>query len=76
MTLDPKENLIYSNYIGLKCSESSDIEELTLNVEIVGFDTSTSPETLEYKATTVKINKIKTNTTCFFNFTSFYKFLS
>ena len=60
MTLDPKENLIYSNYIGLKCSESSDIEELTLNVEIVGFDTSTSPETLEYKATTVKINKIKT----------------
>ena len=38
MTLEPKENLIYSNYIGLKCSESSDIDELTLNVEIAGYD--------------------------------------
>ena len=60
MTLEPKENLIYSNYIGLKCSESSDIDELTLNVEIAGYDSSTSPETLEYIAPTLKINKVKT----------------
>ena len=60
MTLEPKENLIYSNYIGLKCSESSDIDELTLNVEIAGYDSSSSPETLEYNAPTLKINKVKT----------------
>ena len=60
MTLEPKENLIYSNYIGLKCSESSRIDELTLNVEIAGYDSSTNPETLEYNAPTLKINKVKT----------------
>ena len=60
MTLDPKENLIYSNYIGLRCSDSFESEELTLNIDIVGFDSKTSKDSIQYEATKVKINKVKT----------------
>ena len=60
MTLDPKNNLIYSNYIGLKCSESFDSDELALNIDIVGYDDKTNKDSLKYEAVKVKINRVKT----------------
>lgn len=59
MILNPKENLVYSNYIGLKCSESEE-NEVTLNIDIVGYDQNTDKDTLKFEPIKVKINKIKT----------------
>ena len=55
--LTPKENLVYSTYIGLNCENLISGDSYQVNIKVIPNNEQTEEETIEYKEIDVLINK-------------------
>ena len=55
--LTPKENLVYSTYIGLNCENSITQDTYTIKIKVVSNNVQTDDESIEYNNIIVSINR-------------------
>ena len=62
MTLTPQENLVYTNYIGLRCNNQVDGDSLNITIKVGSGNDYTDEKSLDFPENiSVKVNKVKTD---------------
>jgi len=62
MTMIPQENLVYTNFIGISCSNQINADNYEIPIKVEPLNSKTDEESIIYEdKLTVKINKVKTD---------------